>query len=161
MNLVMTARKRVKQIARAVIRHFQLDDHADSRRTGEEPLVLAMTHCHPTRVMLYAAAFQGGWKVHFVKSLREALETAHRQKPQAVFYDHAIGDRDWDHYCSALSRERIPFVLLAHKADDETFLLVLATGGYQTWGDPLTSEEIVKAVEFAKEVVGLARVPVM
>jgi hypothetical protein len=51
-------------------------------------------------------------------------------------------------------------VSLAHKSDDETFFVVLAAGGYQARGEPLTSEEIVKVVDFAEEVAGMARVPV-
>jgi hypothetical protein len=154
MNFATKARKRIQQALRALISYSR-------KNSGKEPVVFAVTKCYPTRIALYAAAFQGGWKVHFMKSLQGAVTAAGSQRPKAVFYDHAIDDPAWDQYCSSLSRDGIPFVLLAHRNPDETFLVVLAAGGYQAWGDPLTSEEIVKAVDFAGEVAGLARVPVM
>jgi hypothetical protein len=95
-----------------------------------------------------------------MKSLRAVLDAASTQKPKAVFYDHAAGDPAWRHCCSYLSREGVPFVSLAHKNDDETFFAVLAAGGYQARSEPLTSEEIVKVVDFAEELAGPARVPV-
>jgi hypothetical protein len=130
------------------------------RGSAEEPLVFAVTHCYPTRLALYAAAFQGGWKVIFRKSIREAAEAAQSCRAKAVFYDPVVGDTGWRCYCSLLSREGVPFVFMAHPRDDDAFLAVLAAGGYQVSGDPLTSEEIVKAVDFAEEVAALARVPV-
>ena len=167
MNLGTAARKRVQEVVRAFIKHVaftkrvQENSQAGSHISDQETEVFAVTNCYPTRIVLYAAAFQGGWKVHFMKSLREALDATHSRRPKAVFYDHHAGDPAWDEYCSSFSREGVPFVLLAHKNDDETFLVVLAAGGYQAWGDPLTSEDIVKAVEFAGEVAELARVPVV
>jgi hypothetical protein len=161
MNLGTMARERINQAARALMNYLRLNSRAGSGGSGQEPEVFAVTNCYPTRILLYAAAFQGGWKVHFMKSLRDALEATHSRRPKAVFYDHKAGDPAWDQYCSSFSCEGIPFVLLANKSDDATFLVVLATGGYQAWGDSLTSEEIVKAVDFAGEVAGLARVPVI
>ena len=154
MNLGMKTHKWIEQAVRALMRYIQQNSRTHS--SPEEPVVFAVTNCYPTRLMLYAAAFQGGWKVHFMKSLREAAETTRVQRPKAVFYDHTVGDPAWDRYCAALSLECVPFVLLAHKKVDETFLVVLAAGGYQAWGDPLTSEEVVKAVDFGVEMAGLA-----
>jgi hypothetical protein len=142
------------QPVRTLVNYFR----ANPDREAE---VFAVTNCYPTRIVLYAAAFQGGWKVRFMKSLQEALEATHLKKPKAIFYDHDAGDPAWDRYSSSFSREGVPFVLLAHKNDDETFMVVLATGGYQVWGDPLTSEHMVKAVDFAGEVSNLAKIPVV
>ena len=157
MNNGMAVCKRIKEASRALLKHFQ--QRTGSGSTGGETELFAVTNCYPTRIVLYAAAFQGGWKVQFMKSLHEAMQETYSRKPKAVFYDHNVGDPAWHQYCSSFSREGVPFVLLAHKSDDETFLIVLAAGGYQAWGDPLTSEEIVKAVVFAGEVADLARVP--
>jgi hypothetical protein len=161
MNLATVARKQVEQAGRALVNWFQRKCHGGPRDLSEGPEVFAVTNCYPTRIVLYAAAFQGGWKLHFMKSLREALEATHSRRPKAVFYDHHVGDPVWDQYCTSFSHMGVPFVLLAHKTDDETFLVVLAAGGYQAWGDPLTSEEVVKAVDFASDMAGLAPVPVM
>jgi len=161
MNLGTTARERIKEATRALMKHFQQSPCAGSHNPNGEQEVFAITNCYPTRIVLHAAAFQGGWKVHFMKSLHDALEAAPSRRPKAVFYDHHAGDPAWVQYCSSFSREGVPFVLLAYKSSDETFLVVLAAGGYQAWGDPLTSEEVVKAVAFAGEVAELSRVPVM
>jgi len=152
------ALKRLERAARALVTQFQRRSGRGSQ--SEQPLVLAVTHCHPIRVVLYAAAFQGGWRFHFTKSLRAALDVASTRRPKAVFYDHAAGDPAWCQYCLCLSREGIPFVSVAHKNDDSIFFGVLAAGGYQACGEPLTSEEIVNVVDFAQEVAGLAHVPV-
>jgi hypothetical protein len=124
--------------------------------TGED-LVFAVTNCHPTRIALYAAAFHGGWHIEIMRSLDEMMEAVRSRKPKAVFYEHTDDGFAWDQYCSALSRQGIPFILLAHKACDETFLVLLGAGGYHAWGNPLTSEEIVKALELVEEVRGLAQ----
>ena len=142
------------------MRYTQRNSLATPHSCEEDPVVFAVTNRYPIRLVLYAAAFQGGWKVQFMKSLSEVKAATPVERPKAVFYDHAAGDPAWDRYCSSLSREGIPFILLAHKSVDETFLIALAAGGYHAWGDPLTSEEIVKAVNFAGEVAGLAHVPV-
>ena len=158
-NFGMKARRTIDQAARVIMKPFQRRAGSSSR--SDEPLVLAVTHCYPIRVVLYAAAFQGGWHIHFMESLREVLDTANTQRPKAVFYDLTAGDPAWRMYCSSLFRKGIPFLSLAHKRDDETFLNVLAAGGFQVCGEPLTSEEILNAVEFAEEVAGMARVSVV
>lgn len=118
-------------------------------------MVFAVTRCYPTRLALYAAAFQGGWRVNFRKSIREAAETARSSGAKAVFYDPRAGDPGWKRYCSVLSRQGVPFVYLARCPDDDAFLAVLSAGGYQVSGNPLTSEVIVKAVDFAGEMASL------
>jgi hypothetical protein len=117
-----------------------------------ENLIYAVSNCHPTRIAVYAAAFQGNWKVTFLRDLDEVMKAVKRRRPKAVFYDHTNGGRDWDRYCSDLSQMGIPFILLAHKPNDETFLILLARGGYHAWGTPLASEQILKAVAFAEEL---------
>jgi hypothetical protein len=112
-------------------------------------------------VVLYAAAFHGGWKLHLMKSLGKVLEAAASRRPKAVVYDHRAADPAWHECCSALSREGVPFVSLAPSSDDETFLTVVAAGGYQAHDDPLTSEGVVDAVDFAEEIARLAHVPVV
>lgn len=156
MNLGTRTRRQIQQAARALRKFLQHNDH-----NNEEPRVFAVTHCYPTRLVLYAAAFQGGWKVHFMKSLRTAVEAASVDRPLAVFYDHDEDDGAWQKFCSSLSRDGVPFVFLARQSDDEDFLAVIAAGGYPVPGDPLTSEEIVKAVDFAGEVAALAHVSVV
>jgi hypothetical protein len=156
-NLRTKARRRIEQAARTFVKTFRRQLRRGSR--SEEPLVFAVTHCYPMRVVLYAAAFQGGWNLQFLKSLGEALHAVSARRPRAVFYDHAAGDPAWRQYCSSLFREGIPFIALAHNSDDETFLSVLAAGGYPAFGEPLTSEGILNAVDFAEELAGRARLP--
>jgi hypothetical protein len=158
LSLGTKARERIEQAARALVRKVQRRSNRSSQ--SEQSLVLAVTNCHPTRVVLYAASFQSGWTVRFMKSLGEVADAASTERPKAVFYDQTAGDPDWPRYCSSLSREGVPFVSLAHKNDDDTFLMVLAAGGYQAWGEPLTSEGVMNAVGFAEEVSWLPRVPV-
>lgn len=160
MNFGMSARIRIRQAVLTAARYLRRNSRADSEGL-DEPVVFAVTNCYPTRIVLYAAAFQGGWKVRFMKSLGDVLEAAYDRVPKAVFYDQDGGDPAWERYCSFFSFENVPFVLLAHTNADETFLRVVAAGGYQAWGNPLTSEEIVRAVTFAGEVAGLPRVPVV
>src|ERR1039457_3424126 len=137
MNLGTAARKRVQEVVRAFIKHVaftkrvQENSQAGSHISDRETEVFAVTNCYPTRIVLYAAAFQGGWKVQFMKSLHDAMQETYSRKPKAVFYDHNVGDPAWHQYCSSFSREGVPFVLLAHKGYDETFLIVLAAGGYR------------------------------
>lgn len=152
--------KRMEQAAQGLIKYVRQNSGL-TRGIGQPPVVFAVSRCYPTRIILYAAAFQGGWKVQFVSSLREALSEAHFHRPKAIFYDHDAGDQEWDEYCSCFSRERVPFVLLAHKEKDHTFLVVLAAGGYQAWGDPLRSEDVVEAINFAEEVAALPSTAVM
>ena len=152
MNLGIMTFKRVQDAVRGLMKQFQ---------QREEPLVLAITNRYPTRIALYAAAFQGNWRVHFMKSLREAAEASQGQRPIGVFYDQSCADPAWGWYCSSLSGEGIPFVFLADKSDDEIFLNVMAAGGYLACSDPLTSEEIVKAMDLAGEFAGLVNVPVV
>lgn len=120
-------------------------------------MVFAVSNCHPTRVAIYAAAFQGGWKVVFMRSLSEVVEAVHTRRPRAVLYDHREGGPRWDHYCSNLAGEGVPFILLAHSYCDQAFMLLLTAGGYPACGSPLTSEDIVKAVHLAEEVAVLSR----
>jgi hypothetical protein len=135
----------------------------DERETvGDElPVVFAVTKCHPTRAILYSAAFQGGWSVRFLNTLEEALSAAGSHKPLAVFYHHHSGDASWDGYCSSFSQAGIPFVLLAHKGDHETFMVVLGAGGYHACGNPLTSADIVKAVVFGGQMARHGNIPEM
>ena len=152
MGSSMIAGKGVRQALRGWMQSLGRAVHARPLSSARETLVFAVTNCHPTRVVLYAAAFQRGWKVEFMRSLRDVREAVRSRRPIAVFYEHANDGTPWDRYCSTLAGEGIPFVLLGHKSCDETFLILLACGGYHAWGNPLTSEEIVKAVEFAGEV---------
>jgi hypothetical protein len=119
-----------------------------------------VTDRYPTRILLYEAAFQGGWKIEFIKSLRDVLERTRSRKPKAVFYDHDTGLAGWDQYCSALAAQGVPFILLGHKSCDDAFMVLLERGGYHAWGNPLHSEDVVKAVEFAEEVTSLSHAPV-
>lgn len=160
MTLGTNAGKRLKQATRDLMSYLQ-NTGAGLGHPGEEPVVYAVTKNYPTRVVLYAAAFQGGWTIRFMKSLGEALAAAEHEKPRAVFYDHAIRDSEWDRYCASFSQAGVPFVLLAHKDDDETFLVLLAAGGYHAWGNPLTSENVVNAMSFAGEISKLAAAPAL
>jgi hypothetical protein len=144
----MTALGTIRRIAKA------LGCASDNRK--DEPEVIAITNCYPTRLILYTAAFQGGWKVQFLPSLRAALEGLGSRHPRAVLYDNTCGDSAWQGYCSAFSQCGIPFVLVDHKSNDETFLVALSAGAYPAWGAPLTSEGVVKAVEIAEEIIGLS-----
>lgn len=151
--------KRIQSKARALWIRIHKNSSA-SARARREPLVFAVTRCYPTRLKLYAAAFQGGWKVDFRNSIRDAAEAAQVARPRAVFYDPTAGDPGWKRYCTSLSREGVPFVLVSHSWDDDAFLAVVAAGGYQVGGDPLTSEKIVKTLDLAGEVSALRRAPV-
>ena len=122
---------------RAVPREVLVDRH--------EPLIFAVSKCYPTRIILYAAAFQAGWKVEFLNSLDAVLAETRTRRPRAVCYDHTNADTGWDQCCSALALLNIPFILLAHKASDETFMTLLGCGGYHAWGNPLSSEDIVQS----------------
>jgi hypothetical protein len=117
-----------------------------------ENVVYAVSNCHPTRIAVYAAAFQGHWSVEFKPSLEHVMEAVRIRRPRAVFYDHTNRGREWDQYCSEISRMGIPFILLAHKPHDETFMVLLSRGGYHAWGTPLASEQILKAVALAEEI---------
>jgi hypothetical protein len=158
-NIRNTARRRLEQAARALMKPFRRPPGTDS--LSQQPLVLAITYCYPIRVALYAAAFRSRWNLRFIKSLGNARNIASTQRPKAVLYDHAAADPAWSEYCAALSREGVPFVSLALGSDDDTFLTVLAGGGYLACGGQLTSEGIVNAVNFAEEIAGLAHVPVV
>jgi hypothetical protein len=125
---------------------------------GEESLVIAVTNCYPTRILLYATAFQADWRMLFAKSLGEALDAARLRRPKAVLYDRATEDPAWREFCSVCSARGVPFVLLGRKEQDDSFLAVLTAGGYPAWADPLTTEEIVNAVSFAEEMSWLTRV---
>ena len=81
--------KRLEQVARSLVRQFQW--HSSRGSENEQPLVFAVTHLHAIRVVLYAAAFHGGWRIHFMKSLGAVLDVASTHRPKAVFYDHAAG----------------------------------------------------------------------
>jgi DNA-binding NtrC family response regulator len=161
MNFKTKARKRIGQAGQALMKWFHQTLPASHALPDEEPQIFAVTNCHPTRIVLYTAAFQCGWKVQFMKSLREAIEVVHFRTPKAVFYDHAVGDQSWERYCSCLSRAGVPFVMAARNWDDETFLAVLKVGGYQVYGNPLTSEQLVEVVGLASEMARLANLPVV
>jgi hypothetical protein len=155
MSTALTAGNKVKRAVQMLMHGLERAVHSSPRESIEESVVFAVTNCHPTRVAIYAAAFQGGWRVEFMRSLREAVDAARVRKPKAVFYDHA-DQAPWDQYCSTLAADGIPFILLAHKSCDETFLVLLAAGGYYASGNPLTSEDIVNAVNLAESVAALA-----
>lgn len=114
--------------------------------------VLAVTSCYPSRIVLYSAAFHGGWKVEFVKSLAAVVEAIATERPRAVFYDYSTGDLEWERYCSIVTGMGIPFVLITQKAIDATFVRALAAGAFYAAGEPLSSVEILKALDLAEEV---------
>ena len=142
-----------------LLERLQRTIHPESAGSKSDDVVYAVSRCHPTRVAVYAAAFQGHWKVAFFPNLGAVMAAVAKRKPRAVFYDHTNGGRDWDQYCSDLAHLGIPFILLAHKPNDETFMVLLARGGYHAWGTPLASEQILSAVEFAEEMAGMRAVP--
>jgi hypothetical protein len=160
MGSAMITGNRVIHAMRMWMRGLGRAVHAGSHRSGEQPVVFAVSNCYPTRIVLYAAAFQANWNLEFVSSLDKVLAASRSRRPKVVFYDHACGLAKWDQCCSALASERIPFILLARKASDETFMRLLACGGYHAWGDPLNSEDLIKALDLAEEVDVLSRAPV-
>jgi hypothetical protein len=158
----MGSQSRLLQAVRMVMRIFNFERAASREPHGDrhEALVFAVSKCYPTRIVLYAAAFQAGWKVEFLNSLDEVLAETRTRRPRAVCYDHTNDEVRWDQCCTILARRHVPFVLLARKASDETFITLLGCGGYHAWGNPLSSEDIVKAVELAEEVGSLSHAPV-
>jgi hypothetical protein len=156
----MTAVNRIKKDLRMFMQSLGRAVRRGSHGSAEESVVFAVTNCYPTRIVLYEAAFQGGWKVQFRKSLGDVLEESRSGKPKAVFYDYACGAAEWEQYCSVLAADGVPFVLVARKISDEILMVLLERGGYHAWGNPLCSEDIVKAVDFAEEVASLSGTPV-
>ena len=161
MSWAKTAGVGFVQALRSLLGEFgRMAQTASSHPNSRKP-VFAVATCHPTRILLFSAAFQAGWSIVFLRSLNDVLEMSRTLRPKAVLYDHMTADRtDWAQYCSAFTSQDIPFVLLAHKNNDETFLTSLAHGGYHAYINTLRSEEIVRAVELADEMVGLSHTAV-
>ncbi len=156
----MIAGNRVRQAVRLLMQGIGRVVHVRSRESGEESLVFAVSNCHPTRVALYAAAFHGGWKIEFMKSLRDVVDACRSRRPRVVLYDPLVGGPPWNAGCASLAGEGVPFILLARRISDETFMNLIACGGYHASGASLNSEDILKAVDLAEEVAGLVRAPV-
>jgi DNA-binding NtrC family response regulator len=122
------------------------------KRSDDEGTVLAITNCYPSRVALYSAAFHRGWRIEFVKSLALMQEAIGAHRPKAVVYDHTTGDAAWEQHCSRVNRLGIPFVVITNKLLDDTFLCALSAGAFYAAGEPVSSEEILKAFDLAEEV---------
>ena len=128
------------------------------KRDPNEPAVWAVTNCYPSRVVLYAAAFHRGWRVEFVKSLALLEEAIREDKatngrlPRAVVYDVAVRDTSWREHCSRITDLGIPFVVISQRVADETFLSAMSAGAFYAGGEPLCSEEILKALALAEDV---------
>jgi len=159
MNLATATRTQFQQAAASLIGYFRKNPDTAGPDRHRDCLIFAVSHCHPTRIVLYTAAFQAGWRIVFWTSLREALAAAELQPPNALIYDHNTHDPAWNGFCSTFAARRIPFLQLAHFAADDLFLNTLAAGGYFVGGSPLTSESVVSAVDVAAEISGLAGAP--
>ena len=84
------------------------------------------------------------------------MEASSSDRPKVVFYDHDIGDPSWEHYCSAFSRARVPFIVLSNKNVDSIFEIILPAGGYQVCSETFRPDLLVTMVNFTAEVLELA-----
>lgn len=141
-------------------RCFTILTPARRRRVRFEPVVFVIANCHSTRVLLYAASFQAGWKLEFKRSLDEVLAASREQTPKAVLVEKDNGVVKWDRYCAFFSGQAIPFIVLGNGMSDDAFLALLSAGGYTTCGELLSSRDIVTRVNWAESLVSAPQVPV-
>src|SRR5579862_1717341 len=93
---------RVGHAVRKLMNSIHRENH---RGRVDDGLVFAVTNCYPTRVVLYAAAFQGGWTVEFVRSLSDTVALTRFRRPKAVLYENTGDAKGWERHCAALADE--------------------------------------------------------
>ena len=110
------------------------------------PVVLALTNCQHTKLIIRACAFLEGWHV----VIREAgpPEDSEIRAASVVLLDLDSFDRDWRQELAQIASVRTCLALTAHMSD-ENFLRALALGARQLLPKPITGPALAEAVRFA------------
>jgi DNA-binding response OmpR family regulator len=127
-------------------------DHPPPNRQTETPAtVLSISPFEADHVFLRNVFADSSWKVHSVRSRREALAWLHQQSSPVVLCEESLPDSDWKAMLDELASFQDPPVLIvtSRLADDALWAEVLNLGAYDLLMKPFELTEVFRVVSLA------------
>jgi len=126
-----------------------LQNHCFPPHSQSALRIVALTHSLNTQIALHGAAFHENWELSFASSPKHAVELLRSLQPAAFVYDYESGYGDWRYLCCVSTGNSVRFHLVAMSPRDDLFLSVVAAGGSSVSWKPLSSEQIISAIQCA------------
>jgi hypothetical protein len=144
-RMLSAARRIYSTLRKPSSRPLSVSDRSELR-------IVALTHSPHTKVAIRIAAIREGWQLRFIQSAKDALELLGRIPVDILVYDRESDEGDWHKLCEACVDHGACFQLVANMATDDLFLSVISAGGLGLLCKPLTSECMIVAMRFARDL---------
>jgi len=146
--------RRLVSVTRSTLHHLLRELRRSRSPVG--PLnalrIVAVTHCPEVQLALRMAAFREEWQLQFAFSQSDVTALLGDFAVHAVVYDHDFREVDWRTLCHQSVDRGIGFYLVAGAPTDQLFLSVMSAGGLGVLRKPVTMEEFISSMHFARSL---------
>jgi DNA-binding response OmpR family regulator len=123
-----------------------------SERAPENPItVLSISPLESDHIFLQEVFGHSNWRVHGVRSGREALAWLRQQASPVILCEETLPDGDWKGMLRELAklRDRPELIVTSRVADDSLWAEVLNLGAYDLLMKPFDLTEVFRVVSLA------------